>query len=95
MRRPEMHHSSLCAGAYLKGHCETRTVAESMCGERSKTQKDFGERKGFLFFLSAPLGPPATRDRVSRYVAQTWPRPRAGATVRGVRAACETGVHRG
>ena len=47
VRRPAMHHSSLCAGAYLKGHRET--VAEEVCGERSKAEKKTGREKASFF----------------------------------------------
>ena len=51
VRRPAMHHSSLCAGAYLKGHRETRLEGGKACGERTKAQEENGERNGFHFSL--------------------------------------------
>ena len=44
-RGPEMHHASLCAGAYLKGHRDANGWPETMCGERVDLLRGEKERK--------------------------------------------------
>ena len=45
VRRPEMHHSSLCAGAYLKCRRCANGWRKAMCGDREESLRGEKERK--------------------------------------------------
>ena len=57
VRRPAMHHSSLCAGAYLKGHRETRIGGGSgVWGTLESPGEKWGEKR-LPFFPPRALPP--------------------------------------
>ena len=66
VRRPAMHHSSLCAGAYLKGHRETRLGGGRSVWGKIEGREENGERKGFLFF------PPRALTESGSHSIKNW-----------------------